>query len=65
MAIYNDNIIKINLNELVKIRTNVLDTSTNYADVKLNDDEIDEVASNLRSTLTWDTLYSMIDQAIL
>ena len=65
MTISNDNIITINLNELVEIRTKVLDISTAYADVKLDDDGIDEVAAHLRSTLTWDTLYGMVDQAIL
>jgi len=65
MTITNDNIITINLNELVKIRMRVLDISSAYADVKLEDDGIDEVASNLRYTLTWDTLYGMVDQAIL
>ena len=41
---FTSNIIKINLNELVKIRTQVLDISSAYADVKLDADGIDEVA---------------------
>tara|TARA_B100000287_G_scaffold257797_1_gene242321 strand:+ start:7661 stop:8029 length:369 start_codon:yes stop_codon:yes gene_type:complete len=57
--ILNDNWISINLNELVKCRND------NVVKVELEEDEIDEIASDLRRLLTWDTLYGMVDNAIL
>jgi len=69
-AIYDDNSILINLNELVEIRARLLTEYENYAKkiVKgeyLDENDVDKIASQLRATLTWDTLYSMVDTAIL
>ena len=58
MAFFNDNVVTINLNELVSIRASFLEE-------ELSEDAVDEVASYLRRCLTWDTLYGMVDQAIL
>ena len=62
--------ITINLNKLVETRAKLL---TQYGDYSreickgeyLDGNDIDRIASGLRDTLTWDTLYSMIDEAIL
>ena len=70
MAIYDDVKITINLNELVEIRARLLTEYENYAN-KINKGEyldvndIDRIASQLRDTLTWDTLYQMVDESIL
>ena len=61
MTISNDNLVTINLNDLVNIRSVVLELEHDEFDL----DDVDEVASRLRKTLTWDTLYGMVDQAIL
>ena len=58
MSIQNDNWVSFNLNELVAIRASFLEE-------ELSDDSVDEVASHLRRYLTWDTMYGMIDDAIL
>ena len=70
MAIYDDNIITINLNELVAIRAKLLTQREDYSEkiVKgeyLDENDVDNLASKLRATLTWDTLYYMIDESIL
>ena len=70
MAIYDDNIITINLNELVAIRAKLLTQHEDYSEkiVKgeyLDVNDVDNLASRLRTTLSWDTLYSMIDDSIL
>ena len=69
-AIYDDNSILINLNELVEIRARLLTEYENYAKkiVKgeyLDENDVDKIATKLRETLTWDTLYFMVDGAIL
>ena len=69
-AIYDDNSILINLNELVEIRARLLTEYENYASKitkgeYLDENDVDKIASQLRATLTWDTLYSMVDSAIL
>ncbi len=69
-AIYDDNSILINLNELVEIRARLLTEYENYASKitkgeYLDENDVDRIASQLRETLTWDTLYSMVDSAIL
>ena len=69
-AIYDDNSILINLNELVDIRARLLTQYENYASKivegeYLDENDVDRIASKLRDTLTWDTLYSMVDSAIL
>ena len=70
MAIYDDVKITINLNELVEIRAKLLTQYENYAKKivegeYLDENDVDRIASGLRDTLTWDTLYSMVDQSIL
>ena len=57
-AMYNDIIIKFNLNELVSIRSKVLK-------LEMTEDDIDEVTIDARIRLTWDTMYGMIDDLIL
>ncbi len=70
MAIYDDVKITINLNELVEIRAKILTQYEDYSNAVatgeyLDENDVDKIASQLRSTLTWDTLYSMVDGAIL
>ena len=70
MAIYDDVKITINLNELVEIRARLLTEYENYANKinkgeYLDKNEVDRIASGLRDTLTWDTLYGMVDEAVL
>jgi len=70
MAIYDDVKISINLNELVEIRAKLISQYDDYSE-KVNKGEyldggdIDRIATGLRNTLTWDTLYSMVDDAVL
>ena len=68
-AIYDDNSILINLNELVTIRAKILTQYEDYSNAVatgeyLDENDIDKIASQLRETLTWDTLYFMVDSAI-
>ena len=70
MAIYDDVKITINLNELVEIRAKLISQYDDYSDkvVKgeyLDGGDIDRIATGLRDTLTWDTLYQMVDEAVL
>ena len=70
MAIYDDVKITINLNELVEIRAKLISQYEDYSDkvVKgeyLDGGDIDRIATGLRDTLTWDALYSMVDDAVL
>ena len=58
MAIYSDVKIVINLSELVAIRGSFLGE-------EMSADQIEEIANDLRIRLTWDTLYGMVDDAIL
>ena len=69
-AIYDDVKITINLNELVEIRAKLLTQYEDYSKAVstgeyLDGSDIDRIATQLRETLTWDTLYHMIDGAIL
>ena len=69
MAIYDDVKITINLNELVEIRAKLLTQNEDYSKAVatgefLDENDVDKIASNLRETLTWDTLYFMVDSAI-
>ena len=62
--------ITINLNQLVEERAKLQTQYGDYSEkvVKgeyLDGNDIDRIASGLRDTLTWDTLYSMIDEAVL
>ena len=68
-AIYDDVKITINLNELVEIRAKLLTQYEDYSKAVstgeyLDENDIDRIASKLRETLTWDTLYHMVDTAI-
>ena len=62
--------ITINLNKLVEARAKL---QTQYGDYSskickgeyLDENDIDRIASKLRDTLTWDVLYSMVDEAVL
>ena len=70
MAIDDDVKITINLNELVEARAKL---QTQYGDYSskickgeyLDGSDINRIAIGLRDTLTWDTLYSMVDDAVL
>ena len=70
MAINDDIKITINLNELVEIRAKLISQYDDYSD-KINKGEyldggdIDRIATGLRDTLTWDALFSMVDESIL
>ena len=69
MAIYDDVKITINLNELVEIRAKLLTQYEDYSKAVatgeyLDENDIDKIATKLRETLTWDTLYFMVDTAI-
>ena len=69
MAFDDDVKISINLNKLVEARAKLL---TQYEDFSkaistgeyLDENDIDRIAVNLRDTLTWDTLFFMVDTAI-
>ena len=70
MAIYDDVKITINLNELVEIRAKLISQYDDYSEKVckgeyLDGGDIDRIATKLRDTLTWDTLYSMVDDAVL
>ena len=70
MAINDDIKITINLNELVEIRAKLISQYDDYSE-KVNKGEyldggdIARIATGLRDTLTWDTLYQMVDEAVL
>ena len=62
--------ITINLNELVEIRAKLLTQYEDYSKAVatgeyLDENDVDKIASNLRDTLTWDSLFFMVDGAIL
>ena len=70
MAIDDDVKITINLNKLVEARAKLQSQYGDYSEkvVKgeyLDGTDIDRIAIGLRDTLTWDTLYSMVDEAVL
>ena len=70
MAIYDDVKITINLNELVEIRAKLLTQYEDYSKAVatgeyLDENDVDRIATQLRETLTWDTLYYMVDGVIL
>ena len=70
MAFDDDVKITINLNELVEARAKLLTQYEDYSKAiatgeYLDGSDIDRIAAQLRETLTWDTLYHMIDGAIL
>ena len=70
MAINDDIKITINLNELVEIRAKLLTQYEDYSKAVstgeyLDENDIDKIATQLRETLTWDSIYFMVDGAIL
>ena len=70
MAINDDIKISINLNELVEIRAKLISQYDDYSEKVckgeyLDGGDIDRIATGLRDTLTWDALYSMVDDAVL
>ena len=69
MAINDDIKITINLNELVEARAKLLTQGVDYSKEivmgeYMDEHDIDEIATKLRGTLTWDALYFMVDTAI-
>ena len=69
MAINDDIKITINLNELVEIRAKLVTQGVDYSKEivmgeYMDKHDIDEIATKLRGTLTWDSLYFMVDTAI-
>ena len=70
MAFDDDVKITINLNKLVDARARLLTQYEDYSKAiatgeYLDENDVDRIASQLRDTLTWDTLYFMVDGAIL
>jgi len=70
MAINDDIKITINLNELVEARAKLLSQYEDYSNAVasgeyLDGEDIDRIAVKLRETITWDTLWFMVDSAIL
>ena len=70
MSVFDDDIkITINLNELVEVRAKLLTQYEDYSHAVstgeyLDENDIDRIAVKLRETLTWDTLFGMVDSAI-
>ena len=69
MAFDDDVKITINLNKLVEARAKLLTQYEDYSKAistgeYLDENDIDRIAVNLRDTLTWDTLFFMVDTAI-
>ena len=70
MAINDDIKITINLNELVEVRAKLLSQYEDYANAVatgeyLDGEDIDRIAVKLRETITWDSVWFMVDGAIL
>ena len=70
MAFDDDVKITINLNELVEARAKLLTQYEDYSKAVstgeyLDENDVDKIATQLRETLTWDTLYYMVDGVIL
>ena len=71
MSVFDDDVkITINLNELVEIRAKLLTQNEDYSQAVvsgeyLDKNDIDKIATQLRETLTWDSIYFMVDGAIL
>ena len=69
MEIDDDVKITINLNKLVDVRARLLTQYEDYSKAistgeYLDENDVDRIASKLRDTLTWDTLFYMVDTAI-
>ena len=70
MAFDDDVKISINLNKLVEARAKLLTQNEDYSHAiatgeYLDGNDIDRIAVQLRETLTWDSIYFMVDGAIL
>ena len=57
MGIYNQNILRINLNELVQTRASLQGKN-------LTSEEADDYANKLRRQLNWDSIFEQIDEFI-
>ena len=57
MGIYNQNILRINLNELVEKRSQL-------HDMNLTMEQIDDYANKLRKQLKWNSIFDQIDEFI-
>ena len=57
MGIYNQNILRINLNELVQTRASLQGKN-------LTTEEADDYANKLRRELNWDSMFEQIDEFI-
>ena len=57
MGIYNQNILRINLNELVQTRASLQGK-------KLTSEEADDYANKLRRQLNWYSMFEQIDEFI-
>tara|TARA_B100001996_G_C18128794_1_gene388214 strand:+ start:49 stop:417 length:369 start_codon:yes stop_codon:yes gene_type:complete len=62
--------ITINLNKLVDARARLLTQYENYASKiskgeYLDENDVDRIASKLRDTLSWESLFQMVDESIL
>ena len=57
MGIYNQNILRINLNELVQTRASLQGKN-------LITEEADDYANKLRRELNWDSVFEQIDEFI-
>ena len=57
MEIYNQNILRINLNELVQTRASLQGKN-------LTTEEADDYANKLRRQLNWDSMFEQIDEFI-
>ena len=57
MGIYNQNILRINLNELVQTRASLQGKN-------LTTEEADDYAKKLRRQLNWDSMFEQIDEFI-
>ena len=57
MVIYNQNILRINLNELVQTRASLQGKN-------LTTEEADDYANKLRRQLNWDSMFEQIDEFI-
>ena len=69
MAFDDDVKITINLNKLVEARAKLLTQYEDYSKAVatgeyLDGEDIDRIAVQLRETLTWDSIYLMVDTAI-
>jgi len=71
MAIDDDVKITINLNKLVDVRARLITQyDENYSSQivegeYLDRNDVDRIASKLRDTLTWESLFQMVDEAVL